>query len=42
MIKGLGFLVPHPDLLGEERDWGLKGYPITNDLINHAYVIKPP
>ena len=42
VIKGLKFLAPHPDLLGGERDWRLKGYPITNDLINHAYVIKPP
>ena len=32
----------HSPRFGEERDWGLRYSPVSNDLLNHAYVIKHP
>lgn len=29
-------------LQGEERPWKFSSYPVVSDLINHAYVLKPP
>jgi len=34
--------VPLPDLWGEEKGWTLNRSPVASDLINHAYIMKPP
>jgi len=41
-IGGLEHLVLPPALWEGERGWRLNLSPVANDLINHAYVIKPP
>ena len=42
MIRRLQPSVPASDLWGGERGWKLNQLPMTNDLINYAYVMKPP
>ena len=42
MIRGLQPSVPAPDLWGGERGWNLNQLLMTKDLINYAYVMKPP
>ena len=48
-VRGLELSVyspPHaptiPDLWGAARGWRLNQLPMAHDLINHAYVMKPP
>ena len=39
--RGLELSPPPSDFLGGERGWKLNQLSMTNDLINHAYVMKP-
>lgn len=41
MNRGVKLSVPLPDFCGGERGWTLNQLPIANDLIIHAYIIKP-
>lgn len=33
---------PPPQPQGQQRAWRLNPRPMASDLINHAYVVKPP
>ena len=40
--KGLELSVPPPNVQGSERGWKLNQLPMANDLIHHAFAMKPP
>ena len=42
VIRGLALSFQTPNLWGGERSWRLNQSPVANELINHAYVTKPP
>lgn len=41
-LEGWNFQFYPPDLWGGEEEWRLNLLPVANDLINQAYVMKPP
>ena len=42
MIRRLELSVPSPDLGEGNRGWKSNQVPMTNDLTNRDYVLKPP
>lgn len=42
VIRRLKLSAPPPDLLEQWKGWRLNLLPMANDLINQAYVMKPP
>ena len=42
LVRVLKLSVQSADLQGEKRGYRLNESPVASDLINHAYVMKPP